>query len=79
MSFSKDIVGIISTTENVDATDFLLGAPATSYPIGDEKRDAGVGPGSTDADAISLSADRRTMSFVMQLIHLGQIRILLKQ
>ena len=42
------------------------------------KRDAGVGPGSTDADAIALSADRRTMSFLMQRKNLGQIRVLLK-
>jgi Big-like domain-containing protein len=79
VTFLRDIVGVISTSSSLDATDVLLGAPGTAYPTGNDKRDAGVGPGSTDSDQISLSADRRTLSFVMQLKHIGQIRIVLKQ
>ena len=79
VTFTKDILGIISTSAGLDGTDLLLGAPGTVYPTGNDKRDAGVGPGSTDADSITLSADRRTVSFVMQLKNLGEMRVLLKQ
>jgi hypothetical protein len=79
VTFLRDILGIISTAGSLDATDALLGAAGTAYPTGDAFRDAGVGPGSTDADQIQLSTDRRTLTFIMQLKHFGQIRVILKQ
>ncbi|MEP6730313.1 MAG: Ig-like domain-containing protein [bacterium] len=79
VTFLRDILGVISTAGSLNATDILLGAAGTIYPTGDIQRDAGVGPGSTDGDQITLSADRRTLSFAMQLKHYGQIRVVLKQ
>jgi len=79
VTFSHEILGIIFTPSGLDATDLTLGAPGTIYPTGVLARDAGVEPGSTDADEVGLSVDRRTITFTMETFRLGQTRVVLRK
>ena len=79
VTFTKDILGVISRAATLDATDGILGAAGTGYPTGDPDRSTPVGPGNTKGDQITLSANRRTLTFTMLSSAMGQIRIVLKK
>jgi hypothetical protein len=60
VTFDTDVLGLIVLDNRLDNTDAVLGRPGTLYPTGFNGR--GLELGSTQ-DQITLSADRRTVSF----------------
>ncbi|MEM7223637.1 MAG: PKD domain-containing protein [Pseudomonadota bacterium] len=72
-TFDEEILGVILDDAMLDASDGTLGAPGTSYPSGE------TGRGATESDTVTLSADRRTLTFTLQEDgDLDQIRIVTK-
>ncbi len=58
ITFDTEILGIIGDEVQLNASDALLGAPGTTYPTGVGRRDFWETP-----DSLTLSADRRTLTF----------------
>lgn len=76
ITFDTDILGIIYTTESLDETDSLLGAVGTLYGTGREMY-RGLDLPNGKHDAVSISDDRRTLTFTMLTADCSdQIRII---
>jgi hypothetical protein len=68
ITFDVEILGVILTnvaaTRLLSTADGILGHPGTAYPLAtDGARDVELGPGLNLGDQLTLSADRRTLTF----------------
>jgi hypothetical protein len=74
VTFDREILGVILLPARLDASDAILGAPGTAYPTGELAR--GAEESSTELDAITLSADRRTLTVALRTLgRADQIRV----
>jgi hypothetical protein len=77
VTFDADIIGVIVLDRSLDRSDYL-GSPTTSYPT--ELEDRGLelaGPLANGGDLVTISADRRTLTFNVRFSSaLDQIRVL---
>src|SRR5262249_36054507 len=65
ITFDTDILGLIVTAKNLDASDSYPGLPSVIYDTGDGGRDLEINPGDVGQgtnDQIILSDDRRTVT-----------------
>jgi len=63
ITFDRDVLGIMVLQENLNLTHSDPGLPTTIYSLVGELEIVGGGAGSSTNDQITLSADRRTVSF----------------
>lgn len=80
ITFNSAILGILALTDTLHATNGLVGLPGVMYPQGDlrglelEQQPGGTGGG---LDSLTLSADRRTVSFDLQNVGaVDQVRVI---
>jgi uncharacterized repeat protein (TIGR01451 family) len=64
VSFPSDIIGVIAATNHLAASDRTLGAPGTTYAGSRQYRGLEMNASGT-LDKFTISADRRTLSFVL--------------
>lgn len=78
VTFDERILGLIILSDDLFATDGLLGAPGTAYPT-NQFRGLGFGPNTTD-DTITLGDDRRTVTVDCEVsCVLDQTRVVLPE
>ncbi len=58
VTFANDVVGVMTSDANLDASDAVVGNPGTTYPTGLTARGLELSPSS---EVISLSPDKRTI------------------
>jgi len=74
ITFSQNILGVISETSTLDATDSVLGAPGVVYAENDRARGLELAP---SEDQFTISADLRTLSFsVMTWGNIDDLRVI---
>jgi hypothetical protein len=66
VTFDREILGVILLAPRLNESDSVLGAPGTAYPTGELAR--GVEESSTELDAVTLSADRRTLTVALRTL-----------
>lgn len=75
VTFDRAILGVVLLAPRLNESDPILGAPGTAYPTGELAR--GVEESSTELDAVTLSADRRTLTVALRTLgKADQLRII---
>lgn len=62
ITVDSEIIGVILLSSQLNSSDVILGLPETAYPTGDMRRSVEL----DSADSVTLSNDRRTISFSLQ-------------
>jgi hypothetical protein len=71
VSFGVQILGFAKTTEQLNKTDFL-GNPGTKYERY-AHRGLETGPGTSNRDSVSLSADKKELNFDIRTLNPGDV------
>jgi hypothetical protein len=62
MTYDTDILGVVTSSSKLDASDAALGLPWVSYPNGTSGRGIDFTGGAAEQDTLTLSLDKRTLT-----------------
>lgn len=78
ITFPGEVLGVMHTIDELIQSDAMLGLPDVVYPQGKSKRGSRDAPGTKLYDELSLSEDGRTLTVMLRVSGMDQLRVLVR-